>query len=302
VASPGWTLPADVPQFFAPASGPATYRPILLGAARVHFVHAQAGVDDARDVTVVTPFSTGAAGVDWAAATDATFRLDALSREQPAGATFEDLPAEAQRSKSYQRWTAAFVSWLARDRKLTLYRSRALRLVSHADESEAAFRSRVQQAVRERRDADVDRLRERYAPKAAALRERLRRAEQGVSREEQQASQSGVQSAISFGATLLGAVLGRKTLSGTNIGRATTAARSAGRVLKEKDDVARAKETVAAVRAQIDALEAKLAEEIATLGSTADDAAIEPLEISAKKSAIEVRSVALVWVPRAMAP
>ena len=297
---PRWALPADVPQFYAAASGPATYRPMLLGAARVRFVSSKFDVDDVRDVAVVTSIASGATGVDWDAAEDAPFSLGDLSRDMPPAASFEDLPAEAQRLKPYERWTRAFISWLAREQKLTLYRSASLELVSRPGESEAAFRSRVQHAARERRDEEVDRLRERYAPKAAALKERLRRAELGVTREAQQASQSGMQSAISFGATLLGAVLGRKVLSGTNIGRATTAARSAGRVMKEKEDVARAKETVAAVETQVAALEAKLAEEIAALetAEAARQAPLEAIEIAARKSGIEVQSVALVWVPR----
>jgi hypothetical protein len=297
---PRWVLPADVPQFYAAASGPATYRPMLLGAARVRFVSSKFDVDDVRDMAVVTPIASGATGVDWDASGDAPFALGDLSRDMPPAASFEDLPAEAQRPKPYERWTKAFISWLAREQKLTLYRSASLKLVSRPGESEAAFRSRVQHAARERRDEEVGRLRERYAPKAAAFKERLRRAELGVTREAQQASQSGMQSAISFGATLLGAVLGRKVLSGTNIGRATTAARSAGRVMKEKEDVARAKETVAAVETQIAALEAKLSEEIAAL-ETADaarQAPLEAIEIAARKSGIEVQSVALVWVPR----
>ena len=297
---PRWVVPADVPQFFAAASGPATSRPMLLGAARVRFVSSKFDVDDVRDVAVVTPIASGATGVDWDASGDAPFALGDLSRDMPPAASFEDLPAEAQRPKPYERWTKAFISWLAREQKLTLYRSASLKLVSRPGESEAAFRSRVQHAARERRDEEVGRLRERYAPKAAAFKERLRRAELGVTREAQQASQSSMQSAISFGATLLGAVLGRKVLSGTNIGRATTAARSAGRVMKEKEDVARAKETVAAVETQIAALEAKLSEEIAAL-ETADaarQAPLEAIEIAARKSGIEVQSVALVWVPR----
>ena len=76
-------------------------------------------------------------------------------------------------------------------------------------------------------------------------------------------SHQGVQAAISIGATILGAVLGRKTVSVGNIGRATTAARGAGRVLKEREDVARAQETVAAVQQALTALEAELQAELA---------------------------------------
>ena len=104
---------------------------------------------------------------------------------------------------------------------------------------------RIREDSRAERDERVEALRKKYAPKRAALEERLRRAQQAESRESGQVTQRGVQAAISIGATILGAVLGRKTISATNIGRATTAARDAGRVLKEREDVTRAQETVA---------------------------------------------------------
>jgi hypothetical protein len=297
---PRWVLPPEVPQFFLPAPGAASYSPMLVGAARVRYADSKTGADETRDIVVVTPFGRGAAGVDWAESADAEFSLGDLSRDMPAEAALEDLPPDAQRPRRYQEWTRSFTSWIARERKLPLFRNASLRLVSSPGENEAAFRLRIQQAAREKRDAEVDRLRSRYAPKAAALEERLRRAKTSVAREEQQASQSGVQTAISFGATLLGAVLGRKVLSGSNIGRATTAARSAGRAMKEKEDIGRAKETVAAVEARIAQLEADLAEDIAALEAAYDlrDAPLETITLTPKRGHVEVQTVALVWLPR----
>jgi hypothetical protein len=272
---------------------------MLFGLARVRFTDAKLGVDETRDIAVVAPFGQGPVGTDWSAAVDAPFPVDRLSREAPAAASFDEPPPEAQRAKNYQQWTRTFVAFLHREQKLTLFRSPALRLVSAAGESEAEFRIRLQHAARERRDREVERLRHRFAPKAAALEERLRRARQALEREEQQVSQSGMQSAISLGATLVAAVLGRKVLSGSTVGRATTAARGAGRVIKEKQDATRARGTVAAAEAQKDALEAQLAEEVAAL-ETAFDLSHRPLEtitVAAKRTGIEVRSVGLVWVP-----
>ena len=93
-------------------------------------------------------------------------------------------------------------------------------------------------------------MRQKYAAKIAALDEKLRRAQQAVDRESEQASAQKIQTAVSFGATVLGALLGRKAISATTLGRATTAARGVGRTMKESQDIARAKESVEAVEAQ----------------------------------------------------
>ena len=85
-------------------------------------------------------------------------------------------------------------------------------------EDQAAFRTRLTQALREKRDKEIEKLRKRYAPKLARLQKRIQKAEERVEREKGQYNERKYQTAISFGATLLGALLGRRVS-----GRATTA-------------------------------------------------------------------------------
>ena len=93
-----------------------------------------------------------------------------------------------------------------------------------------------------------------------------------MARESEQASQQKIQTALSFGATIMGALLGRKAVSAGTLGRATTAARGVGRTMKETSDVKRASETVEAVRAQVRELEEQLREETQTLAAAFDRA------------------------------
>jgi hypothetical protein len=170
-------------------------------------------------------------------------------------------------------------------------------VVSRPGESERDFRVRLREETRAARDERVEALRKKYAPKIAALEERLRRVQQTEAREREQVSQQGVQAAISLGASILGAVLGRKTVSVGNIGRATTAARGASRVLKERQDVARAQETVAAVQQAKSELEAELQSEVAALEARSESAKLEPVTLRPKKTDVRVRLCALVWTP-----
>jgi len=191
------------------------------------------------------------------------------------------------------------VTWLLQSQRIDLLRSPSLKVVSRPDESERDFRVRLQESTRESRDRASEMLRQKYAPKQQALQERRRRAEQAVGRESEQATQQGIQTAISVGATILGAFLGRKTISASTIGRATTAARGAGRVLKETQDVGRAKETVAAIDEQIAELDAQFKAEADALGARTDPLT-EPLEtitLRPTRPNIAVRLVALAWAP-----
>jgi hypothetical protein len=93
---------------------------------------------------------------------------------------------------------------------------------------------------------------------------------------------------ISVGATVLGALLGRKAVSATTLGRATTAARGVGRSIEQQQDVARAREDVAAAQTELDALNRELEQRLSGL----DSAAVRPT-----KSNIDVQVLELAWVP-----
>ena len=298
-------LPPDVPQHFVPAHGAAPadctlyYQPMLIGAAQVRVTDPKSNVDVSRDLVYLTAISDDAVPVAWDQASAVGFATSDLAPAPDGQATFADLPTVAGKKKSYDGWSRDFATWLLQSQKVELLRSPSLKAVSKPGESERDFRVRLQESTRQERDRASEALRQKYAPKVAALQERRRRAEQAVERESEQAKHQGIQTAISVGATILGAFLGRKSISVSTIGRATTAARGAGRVLKETQDVGRAKETVAAVDEAIAALDAEFKAEADAAGASTDPLT-EPLETLALKPArqnISVRLVALAWAP-----
>ncbi|MCI0351654.1 MAG: hypothetical protein L0Z53_19715, partial [Acidobacteriales bacterium] len=138
-----------------------------------------------------------------------------------------------------------------------------------------------------------------YAPKLAVLQDRIRRAQQAVERETQQAQQAKMQTAVSFGATLLGAFLGRKTVSAATLGRATTAVRGVGRSMKESQDIARAGESAEALQQQLADLEGQLQAETSALEVSTDPAleTLESVAVKPKKTNISISLVTLAWAP-----
>ena len=295
-------LPPDVPQHFLPPRGATAglvYQPMLLGVTQVRFADAKRGVDVSQDLAVLVPVTDGPVPVDWDAAREAAVTVGDLETEPAAGAAFADLPAIAGKKKSYADWTRDLAGWLFRTRTLELQSSPALKQLSRPGESEGDFRARIQHAAREGRDAAVERLRQKYAPKLAALQERIRRAQQAVEREQGQATQHGLQVAISLGATVLGAFLGRKAVSATTLGRATTAARGAGRTMKEAQDVSRAKESAESLQEQLADMEAEFTRETEALAAKTDAGreTLETVSLKPTKSNVTVKLLALAWAP-----
>ena len=296
-------LPPDIPQQFLPVRGAAgglVYAPMLLGAAQIRFADAKRGIDVNQDVAVLAPIGGGAVPVDWDQAREASVALADLEAEPAAGAEFAELPGIATRKKSYPDWSRDFAGWLFRTRALALLSCPALKELSHPGETEADFRARIQHGARETRDAAVESLRQKYAPKLATLQEKIRRAQQTVERETGQATQQGLQVAISLGATVLGAFLGRKAVNATTLGRATTAARGAGRAMKEAQDVSRAKEGVESLQQQLADLDAEFKRESDAVAAQMDPSQqpLEPLSLKPTKANIAVKVVTLAWAPQ----
>ncbi len=298
-------LPPDVPQMFVPLRGkpPAgaslLYRPMILGCGEVYYDDAKSGISATVPIARLAPLEPDAITLDWAESRRSALTIDDLDRE-PAGAARYETPAPpALKGKSYTGWTKEFVAALYRNASLSILRSPSLETWSRPGESERDFRVRLQLAAREARDAELDRLRAKYAPKLAALEDKLRRAEQAVERETAQATNSGISSVVRFGTTVLAAMMGRKALSASTINKAGTAIRGAGDTWKQSGDVSRAQETVESLRAQYQDLEAAFRDDSQAVEARTDPLteALTTVALKPKKSNVTPKLVALAWTP-----
>ena len=296
VATPPVVDPA-ITQLFVPSA--TAYAPMLLGVAKVSYSDAKLGLDETKTIAVVTSITDGPVAVDWERAEIADFTVDYLLKSPPTGATFSEVPAPAAKARNYAKWEKDFSQWVGQTQSIELFKSSQARLVSHPDESEREFRIRLQGEAREARDAAIAKVRDKYAAKLTTLQDRIRRAEQVVQVQAEQASSAKMGAALSAGAAIFGALLGRKTISAANIGRASSAARGMGKIGKESQDVSRATENVNALKAQLAELEGSMEADVQAV--SADwELANEPFErmlVKPKRGGISVQLVTLVWVP-----
>ncbi|MGD9070311.1 MAG: ATP-binding protein, partial [Desulfobacterales bacterium] len=294
--------PTDVAVFYLPASGAGqglSYIPAVGGWLDVHYSNKRFGIDVSEAVALATPIEDGPIPVDWDQALEIGAAPGDIASSPLPGAEFADLPAAANRPADYKKWCNDMLRWVRQNRPLILYQSKKLKLTSSPGETEGAFRARLTQAAREKRDLAVEKLRRKYAEKYAVLQDRRMRAEQVLAREQEQVKAKKIESVISFGTAILGAFLGRKAVSSGSVTRLGTAMKSAGRLSKEQMDVDRAQETMAAVNHKIAALEARLQNDIDKLDAAYDPAS-EPLEemrVNPRSTDITLDIFGLLWLP-----
>jgi hypothetical protein len=292
-------LAPEIEQYFFPAraTGGVTYEPVLLGVAQVRFTDTRTKVDYSKEVRFCAPMSDGPVPVNWEQAEECEMEIQDLERAPLDSSSFAPLPAAVGIAKSYAGWSKDFVNWLYASQKLELLSSPNLKQVSEPGESERDFRVRLTHAAHEARDTAVAALRAKYAPKLAVLEERLRKAEQALEKEQQQASQAKMQTGLSIATTVLGAFLGKGFMTKSTMTSAGSAARTFGRQAREGQDVARAEENIGAVQAQIEELQQKLQEESLTIAAQYDtlNEVFETTVINPKKTNIQVKLCALCW-------
>jgi hypothetical protein len=297
-------LPPGVRQYYLPtgraaADAELVYHPFLLGAADIGYSSARYGVDLDRSVVIMTEITDGPAPVDWDDGDVLDLDIDNLRDRGVDVARFAELDSAARNAKNYPKWEKLFKRWIRVSQPVTLLRSKRFKLVSDVAETEGEFRSRLQIVAHEQRDIKIGKLRKAYEKKITILENRLLRAEQRIDTEESQSRQKKMDTAIAFGTAILGAFLGRKRVTSTSASRMGTAVRSAGRMRKEKADVARAAEIAESVRSEMGALNVAFEEEVETL-EDAYDAQTDELTgvtIKPKSADIHIHLVGIGWAP-----
>jgi len=291
-------VPEEVKEvYFPPGPSPLpTYVPMLVGSATVRFSDPKTGLDHARDVTFTTPLAPGALVVDWSRAKWSKVPPSGLHSDPVQDARFSELPKEATKAKSYASWQKAFVAWLCDTQGVGRPFVAKWKLYGAPGESEASFRAKIEQKVREERDAAVEALNVKYTTKFDKLRDAIAKAHSDVVQKESDARFENVGSALSMGAQVMsffgGSGGGRRIL-----GSAAGVAQKAGRISKSRSTLEDRRKKLADLQAKGQELDAEYRAEVAKITSAAVFPSVETAVVKPKKTGIDVRFFALGWMP-----
>ncbi|MFK7817112.1 MAG: ATP-binding protein [Planctomycetaceae bacterium] len=297
-------MPPGIEERFLQArrSGDVVYRPALFGSARAHYIQSRSadGIDEWREISLLQPMGDDVPADVWEGADELDQDdLPSFETDPVEDATYADVASELTQPKKYSMFQSQLKDHIYRNHTMKIWKCKRLKEQSEAGESEADFRIRLKHAAREMRDIQVEKLRRKYATKIASAEERVRKAEQRVERESEQAKSHKLNSMISIGSSVLGALFGRKLASSTNVRRAGTAARSLTRGSKEAADVAHAEETLAEYMHRLEDLNVELEDDIREIEDELDidNLELDEDELRPRKSDLSISEIMLVWAP-----
>jgi len=294
-------LPPDVEQYFVldsnatDSAAPPVYQARLVASGKLHYHNARIHLNAEKTFAwVVEPDASGRA--DWRLA-DPLPEGFTLARRPEPNAQFVALPAALASSRHMNARRKDLLRWIRLEQPLILFKSPQLRAVSEVDESERDFRIRLQRLANEQRDRQVDKLRDKYERRFVTQRERIRRADQTVQREAEQATTQKLDVAVSFGTALLGALLGRRRLSSGTVDKIGTTARKASRAGGQAADVQRAEASLQAARDKLEQLEEELREEVADIDSAYDaqQEQLQEITVRARSGDVQLEDFGIGW-------
>lgn len=280
-------LEPGVTEKFAVGDTTAPYAPHIFVEAKVHYAHAKHGVDDTQTLRLLVPLAETVSFSDAKRTDEEPSLMDAPARP------FLPLPSSAARLKSWEKWRADVVTEIVRRHPLMLVTCPSLGLTQAPGTGDDAFKAAVVHAVREARDAQVEKLKSKMQPRLDALEAKLHKAQERVRREDAQASAATMDTALTVGTSILGALFGRKTFSQANLTRASSSARRAKRAVNERGDVAAAREALERLEDEAAALAQAFEDEQRAIHSGVPP--LEVVEIAAKKSDVEISKLWLLW-------
>jgi hypothetical protein len=264
-------------------------------AARVHlrFDDAAAGVDMREEYECVWFPLTDPARPEDAHVVDYDERD--LRVDAPAGITYLLPDAPIERAAFFRDTERQLRAYLQRSRSAEVLVNRELKLFSRAGESRDEFIERCRSAAAERADADVAKLRDKYAARRDRIEKQQRAAEDRVRELSVDSKQRMQQEIIAGAGQLLSVFLGgrgsARSLAGAASRRGTT------RRTQERLDTAKGKaDTVAD---ELRRIEDELADEITRITDRWDAAAevLDAKRIGLQQSDVTVDEVVLLWVP-----
>jgi len=304
-------LPATVAQSEARkaimerAGGPVTlaeqrlvYEPGVFGLATVRFVDRARKVDEQRDCSYLLPLSERASVITWKEALPVPVGARDLEDQANQGALFvPGLPEAVSDAKAINALSKDFVDHLYRNEVYLLSYNSTLNLYAAPNEPERDFSVRCQQAAREARDAEVDKLRTKYEQKIKQMEERKAKEEAELSRDQATYKERARRETLSDISTVAGALglFGRRGGLG-KLGNLGTKRRTSGTA---KADVRESQEAIARIEDELKQLAAEMEEEAKAVterwSAAVDD--IEQVKVLPKRTDIDVHTVAVAWAP-----
>jgi hypothetical protein len=275
------------------------YEPAILGGANVRFVDRRRRINERLENVLLAPAPVDLGGVDWEMAEALSLPLSEFTAFRPPARTehgpfFAPAPESANSARELKSIARDLADWLYYHRRLTLTHHPELDVFQRPGERERSFKIRLRQAARERRDAEVDTLTDKYETRIEKLESRLRREKRELVGDRADYEARKREERFTLGETVLSFMMGRRrTRAISTVARKQRLSEKAELDVEEShQEIAQLEEEIVEMENELEAAAQAITRKWADL---LDDLAVE--EIHPRRTDVDVRLLALAWLP-----
>jgi hypothetical protein len=273
------------------------YEPSLLALGNINFVDNKAGIDKIQKIGLLVGPSEVGKMIHWDEAESIDIDATSLLQQPETQAMFGAVPSELNAPTEFKSITKDFSDYLYQENELNLHYHPIAKLYGQTDESEREFQIRVQQVIREKRDAEVEKLRYKYSTKLKKLDTKLFREQQDLAEDKSTYEGRKREEIISAGESIISilGVFGRSRSTTTF----SKAARKRRLTAKAKADVGESMQEIARIQDEIEKIRESMEQQINEINSIWDEKLekIETHTVRPKRRDCNIELVSLAWTP-----
>ncbi|HEY7530142.1 MAG TPA: hypothetical protein VIC56_05650 [Gemmatimonadota bacterium] len=285
---PGLGDVRPAPDFVA---SPRRYEPALYAAAALRYDERKAGLD-VRERAERLLFPLDGARLDWAASRPVELGT-AVAADPPGPGDAASLPPALLARGALAQLKRAFTEHLLASATRELFHAPALDLYSRFDETREQFRARLAAENEARRDAEVAKLRAKYADRLAALQRRAEGQRADVAAADAAYEGRKREEVVSGAESVFGFLLGRKGTRAISQASRQRRMTETARLKAERE-----RDEAAAAAAAVGELDAALAREVAEIAARWPDAPeIRTVDVPLERADVRVEAFGILWIP-----
>jgi phage host-nuclease inhibitor protein Gam len=269
-----------------------TYEPRLLARASIGYYDKRLGVD--RLDSFLMLLSSTDPEARWENALRLTRDQVRFSNNPSGAAAYQPVPSQFNTFTKIQGLGRSLPNYLLQSFRLKIYAHRDLGVTQRQGEDDRAFTIRLRDAARERRDAEVRKIQDKYESKINKVEDKIRSLQRTLQSDQEEVQARKREEYLGAGETVLGFFIGRRRTTGI-----TTASRRRRMTEKAQSDVQVTQGKLSDLKKDVDELEAELRDAVDKVTRRWDSVPdeVSTIEIKPKRSDIKIDLLALAWVP-----
>lgn len=278
---------SSITQYFE--TGANSFVPTIGLKGTILFFNQSKGLNETKDIILSMPIDTNSTHIDTSNIIADNADFTRFQTTSPSNSSFEGVPDFIRKDKELKDVEKELIDFIYQTQNIELFICKSLKLESAPNESKTDFIIKVNDAIRAKKDEQIEKLTEELKKKTESLNNKKETLNYQLDKEKADSTASW----LNVGVSVLGALLG----GGSNASKAGKVLSQGGKIFKDNGDKNRIEDKMEDLDSDMKLLEEEFesrADELDLVFKT-ENYPIETLLLKPKKSDINISNIALVW-------